>query len=89
MKESKIMVKCSNCGLIGSMNDRDKFMQHGYPRNGTIRLSCMSCKSDGIVNTFWENFFFYLQSAILLIIFFPCLVFLIPEVLRWRKANNG
>lgn len=83
------MVKCKDCGLKGDLMDRKKFMQHGYPADGQIRLSCLNCGSDNLKNTFWENFFFYLQWSIIFIIFSSCLIFIIPDVIRWRKANNG
>lgn len=83
------MVKCKDCGLKGNMMDREKFMQHGYAKDGEIHLSCKICGSDNLTNTFWENFFFYLQWSIIFVIFSPCLIFVIPDVVRWRKANNG
>lgn len=84
-----VMVKCIDCGLKGDMMDRSKFMQHGYVKDGVIRLSCLNCKSINLKNTFWENFFFYLSWSIFFIIFFPCLIFIIPDMIRWRKTSNG
>lgn len=83
------MVKCLDCGLRGSMSDRVKFMQHGYPKDGVIRLSCMNCKSENLTNTFLENFVYCLEWLILIVIFFPLWFIAIFKVVQWRKSNNG
>ncbi len=82
------MVKCKDCGLKGSIDDREKFMQHGYPKDGYIRLSCINCGSINLKNTFWENFFFYLQWSIVFIIAFPIWIWITLESRKWRKVNN-
>lgn len=79
------MVKCNDCGLKGDMFDREKFMQHGYPKDGTIRLSCMQCKSHNLKNTFWENFFFILGNIIMFVL---CSWIIIPAYIYVRFMKD-
>lgn len=62
------MVKCKNCGIVGAWNDRNKFMQHGYPKDFSVRLSCISCGSYDLKNTIMDNLSFYLFIGLIFII---------------------
>lgn len=53
------MVKCLDCGNSGEWDDRKKFMQHGYPKDASVCLSCLICGSYKLKNSFNENFMFY------------------------------
>lgn len=53
------MVKCLDCGNNGEWDDRKKFMQHGYPKDFSVCLSCMNCGSYNLINSLSENVGFY------------------------------
>jgi hypothetical protein len=53
------MVRCLDCGNDGEWNDRKKFMQHGYPKDFSVSISCMNCGSYNLSNSFTENILFY------------------------------
>lgn len=77
------MPKCSRCGLTGSFNDESKFIRHGYPSEGSIRISCKFCGSGTMKNTFRDTVLVYLEYflifgfvAAIVIIFFLSLIYL-------------
>lgn len=73
---------CEACG------NKKLFIQHGYPKDGTVRMSCKVCKSNRVKNTFVENFFWSLEQCIIICIFFPFAVLLISLLWLCGKTND-
>ena len=53
------MVRCLDCGNSGEWDDRKKFMQHGYPKDFSVCLSCVKCGSYNLSNSSMETILFY------------------------------
>lgn len=73
---------CKACG------NKKLFIQHGYVRDGMVRMSCEICKSNNVKNTFVENFFWCLEQCVMICVVFPFAIILIPFVIIFGKTND-